>query len=472
MSGLSARIAANAVWVLVFSVVVVLGATLTYAGGLIFDDKYTLTVPMPEGGGVLAGQEVTVMGRAVGIVEEVRLTQDGVDIELAIQDQFPVPKEARVRVLRRSPIGEQSVNFEPLQEQWEPAEKGARVVPVEALTPAEVPFLLEETADLFEAMDLEDVTIVFEEFANALRGRGELLRQFNRDSLDLNRTLVAGIPNFERAIESSDTVLEELSEHRQALAESFTNAADLTQTLAEQRPTMETLLDTGTSFLEEFDAFIDDDQSNLHCLMSDLTDVNELLLGPTSATGAPTRFYETKLDEVEMALDKHRSFFQSGYAIISQPDPLTGADWIRVLMLPPQEEHGEAHAERTPTPITKPGAACVTDEWGVGVNAVRQSGHQPPAATGGLDFAPLVEGGSRSGGSERDEATGQAPQSGEATTSTGEPPEAGTDRDPTAIDSQPQEPSGELSDTGKALLGLLLMLFLSSGIGVWLTRRR
>lgn len=398
MSGLTSRIAANAVWVLVFSVAVIVGALLTYASGIIFDNTYSVTVPMPEAGGVLPGQEVTVMGRAVGIVEDVELTQEGVDIRLSIQDHFPVPNEARVRVLRRSPIGEQSVNFEPLEPRWTAAEKGSRIIPVEAITPAEVPFLLEETADLFQAMDLDDVTTVFAEFANALRGRGQLLTELNRDSLDLNRTLVSGIPEFERAIESSDVILEELREHRQALAESFTNAANLTEVLAEQRPTMETLLDTGTTFLNEFDAFIDDDQANFHCLMADFIDVNEMLLGPTTATGAPARFYETKLDEVEMALEKHPAFFHNGYAIISQPDPLTGADWIRVLMLPPQEQHGEAYATRTPTPATLPGAACTTEAWGVGVNAIRQPDHQPPAPTSpGVDFAPLVKGGSQAG---------------------------------------------------------------------------
>ncbi|MDX1657596.1 MAG: MlaD family protein [Nitriliruptorales bacterium] len=411
MGRLSARIAANAVWVLIFSVVVVLGAFLTFASGVVFDDKYPITVPMPEAGGVLPGQEVTVMGRAVGIVEDVELTDDGVDIVLAINDRFPVPENARVRVLRRSPIGEQSVNFEPLDEEWTPAEKGARIVPAEAITPAEVPFLLEETVDLFRAMELEDVTTVFAELGDALRGRGQLLKDLNRDSLDLNRTLVAGIPDFERVIESSDAILTELRDHRQALAESFTNAADLTEELAEQRPTMETLLDTGTTFLREFDAFIDDDQSNFHCLMADFTDVNEMLLGPTTATGAPARFYETKLDEAEMALEKHRFFFQEGYAIISQPDLSihgdgmgTGADWIRVLMLPPQETMGEAYEERVPTPATKPGAACVTNEWGVGVNAVRQPDHQPPAPTSpGIDFAPLVEGGSQAGADDGDD---------------------------------------------------------------------
>lgn len=399
MRGVPTRITANAVWVLIFSGVVVLGAFLSFASGILFEDTYPLTVPMPEAGGVLPGQEVTVMGRAVGVVEDVELAEDGVLITLEIQSQYPVPEEANVQVLRRSPIGEQSVNFTPVDEQWAAAEQGAHIVPAQAQTPASVPVLLEKTVELFEAMDLDSVSTVFAEAADALRGRGETLRELNRDSLDLNRTLVTGIPDFERAIESSDIVLTVLRDHRQSLAESFTNAANLTEVLGEQRPNMETLLDTGTTFVNELDAFFRNEDANLHCFMSDLTDINEMLLGPSTATGEPARFYDSKLDEFEMALVKNRYFFQEGYALISQPHLLTGADWIRVLMLPPQEEHGEMYAERTPTPATRPGAACTTDAWGVGVQAIRQPNHQPPAPTSpGIEYAPLVAGGEQSGG--------------------------------------------------------------------------
>ena len=54
-----------------------------------------------------------------------------------------------------------------------------------------------------------------------------------------------------------------------------------------------------------------------------------MLLGPSTATGAPARLYDSKLDEVQRAIDDHRSSSSSASAVI-QPDPDTGIGWTRV----------------------------------------------------------------------------------------------------------------------------------------------
>jgi virulence factor Mce-like protein len=390
MRGVSARIATNVVWLVIFGVGIVVLALLTFATGVLFDDTYEVSVPMPEAGGVLPDQEVTVLGRAVGQVEDVELTRDGVLLTLTIQDDYAVPRQPRVQVLRRSPIGEQAVDFQPVADDWQAAEPGTRIEPVEAIVPAEVPFLLERTVELFEAIDVDDVATVVHELAVALDDRGPTLKQLGRDTLALNRTLVDGIPEFERLIDSSESVLETLQRHRRSLADSFVNAADLTEILADEQPTIDRLLDTGLRTLEEADALVRDQRANLTCLTHDFQDVTDMLLGPSTLTGVNAGRYESKLDEAEMALVRAPFFFQEGYNIIAQYDPLTGAVWTRVLSVPPPEV-GQAYPTKRDTPATQPGAACVSETFGVGVNAVRQSDPQPPDETSpGIDYAPLV----------------------------------------------------------------------------------
>lgn len=409
MRGVHGRVATNIVWLVIFSAGVVAAAFLSFVSGVLFDDSYTVTVPMPEAGGVLPDQEVTVLGRAVGQVEDVELTQEGVLLTLQIDGEHAVPSEADVQVLRRSPIGEQAVDFQPLAASWEAAEPGSRIEPAEAIVPAPVPFLLEKTAELFEAVDVESVTTVIEELALALDDRGPTLKQLGRDALDLNRTLVDGIPQFEKAIESSDLVLATLQEHRQALADSFVNAADLTEILADEATTVDQLLTTGERALVQADALIRNERANLSCLMADGQSVNDMLLGPSTLDGANAGLYSSKLEEAEMALVRGPFFFQKGYYIIAQPDPLTGFLWTRVMLVGPPEG-GQAYPERIPTPPTTPGAACVTDAWGTGVNAVRQDDPQPPDETSpGIDYAPLVaaQGGSRIDPPARDRSDGE-----------------------------------------------------------------
>lgn len=390
MRGISARIGINLVWLIIFSVGAIVLAFLTFVSGVLFDDSYRVSVPMPETGGVLPDQEVTVLGRAVGQVEDVELTDQGVLMHLSIRGDKVVPAEARVQVLRRSPIGEQAVDFQPTDADWEPAERGSTVTPTEAVVPAEVPFLLEQTVELFRAIAPEDVTTFFNELALAVDDRGQTLKQLGRDSRDLNRTLVGGIPQFERAITSSTTVLATLQEHRLALADVFVNGADLTEVFAEQQPTIDRLLTTGNRALVQGDAFIRNERDNFTCLTRDFTDFNEMLLGPSTHTGVNAGRYSSKLDEAESALIRAHWFFQDGFDVLTQYDPLTGAPWQRVLMVGPPEE-GRAYPQKRPTPPTTPGAACVSRTFGTGVNAVRQDDPQPPDETSpGIDYAPLV----------------------------------------------------------------------------------
>ena len=66
MRGISLRVGTNLLAFVLFGVGIVILALATFASGLFFDDTYKVTVVIPEAGGVLPRQEVTVLGRAVG----------------------------------------------------------------------------------------------------------------------------------------------------------------------------------------------------------------------------------------------------------------------------------------------------------------------------------------------------------------------------------------------------------------------
>lgn len=389
------RVAANLVWLVIFSVAVIVGAFVTYASGVVFDDSYRVSVEMPEAGGVLPGQEVTVLGQAVGVVEAVEIVPAGVELTLRIRPDQRVPADPEVTVLRRSPIGEQAVDLAPPGPAWVAAEAGATLEPTARHVPASVPVLLDQTAELFRAIDPDDLSTLVSELAVALDGRGQTLKDLNADSLELNRTLVDGIPAFERMITSSAVVLETLATHREDLADSITNAADLTELFAAERGRIEQLLEHGTPMLTEADTFVRAERANLSCLVGDLQALNDMMTGPSTWDGSERGRYASKLDEFEQLLRLNRYFFDQGFWVITQPDPTTGGLWQRINFVS-DPAGGQPYAERRPTPATRPGAACQTDAWGVGVNAVRQADprdHDPSSP--GVDYAPLVDDASR-----------------------------------------------------------------------------
>lgn len=484
MRGLTARVGTNVVVVLVLSVLLVAGAFLTYASGVVFDDSYPVSVALPEAGGILPDQQVTVMGRAVGQVDDVEVTEDGVLLRLSIQGDQQVPSPARATVLRRSPIGEQAIDLAPPEQGWQAAEPGSVIATTEIAIAPEVAGLLEATVDLFSEIEPDDVTVVVEEMALALDGRGDTLRRLGRDSLDLQRTLVGGLPEFERLLDESEATLAVLQEQRDTLRSAIANGADLTEVFAEQRPNAEALLDTATPALDQLDAFLLNTRSDVGCLMGDLTALNDMLLGPSTYRGENgPNLYASKLDELERGLALHSFFFQQGFSLVAQPDLDTGLLWLRVLLVGDEPQTAAFYDDFRATPQTKPGAACVSEAFGRGTDAVRQEGVQPPHETAPeIDYAPRVAAtnervtpeGDGSGRREGDAVT-PVPASDHRPTADGGaaagPGEGSTtELDATASDDDVARTGadiGVLVATGLALVGLPLL----GWFGWWLHRR-
>lgn len=397
------RTSVNLAVLAALTVGLVIYAGVTWASDIFFDDRYPITIALPESGGTVEGHEVTVMGHGVGRIEKVDLVPEGVVIRALIQPDEPIPRHAVAQVLRRSAIGEHTINLIPVESDfdvpdegefiprlidrstdWEQLERGEQVNVAAVTLPTTIPDLLENLEGLFRAIPKPELQTAITELGTGLAGNGDLLVEINRESEALNEVFVDAIPTFERLVESSAPVTRSLSNYNTEIADMVTNLADLSELLAANRPELEAIIDDGTFTLLQFDRFIRDNRANLSCLTQDFGDFNQVT--------AENNNWLAQL------LDLNRYFF-GAVDVVFQWDPYRpGYNWARVadIFMSP-DEGGEAYDERRPTPPTLPGAACVPYEelgapFGVGANAVRQPDHQPPDPTSpGIFFAPLVD---------------------------------------------------------------------------------
>ncbi|MGH3644380.1 MAG: MlaD family protein, partial [Mycobacterium sp.] len=91
--------------------------------------RYTVTVDLPQTGGLYSTGNVTYRGTEVGRVESVRLHGDGVQAVLSLKSGIDIPSDLRAEVHSQSAIGEQYVALLPRNGTAPPLKDGD-VIPV------------------------------------------------------------------------------------------------------------------------------------------------------------------------------------------------------------------------------------------------------------------------------------------------------------------------------------------------------
>ncbi|MGH3623221.1 MAG: MlaD family protein, partial [Sciscionella sp.] len=103
----------------VFAIISVLGvgyAAWRYGGAdeLIGRRTYTVRLELATGGGIFDRGEVTYRGVKVGQIHGMRLTDDGIEVDLDIlRSAPPIPADTEAVVADRSAVGEQYVDLRP-----------------------------------------------------------------------------------------------------------------------------------------------------------------------------------------------------------------------------------------------------------------------------------------------------------------------------------------------------------------------
>lgn len=386
--------------------------------GAFYDTTYPIAVVLPESGGLLAGQEVTLSGRVIGRVGDVRLEDEVVVAELAIRRGEDVPSGVRVTVLRRSPIGEQAIDLRPQgtgqgtgQGTSPVLEPGARVNALDATTPVPVQRLLELANEVFAPIDPERAGVLVAELADAVRGRRDDLRGLIGDSATFSAAIAAGEADIERFFSASRRVNAALAQAREPLAGSIGDMADATEVLVRIREDFRGLLAEAPTVLGTLTDVVERSQANLSCDIRSFANLNSRLASD-----------ETMAD-LEEALRLNQWFFV-GFDIGGPRDP-AGRAWNRILFIPPQEASPDSYLpEKRPIPDILPGGACVSP-FGAGAPAATQSGFTPVTVENEIVPLPGEPADEPPGG---DAPNASAPQAIAGATST-----AGPDADPLAI---------------------------------------
>lgn len=287
---MTARLRIRLLLFAVIGVVSVVFAGVRYVGipERYLGDSYRISVNLPESGGIFPNAEVTLRGVAVGRVESLHLTQDGVRADLQIHRGVHISTDTSVQVANLSAVGEQYVDLQPANNHG-PYLHGGAVLPVSAATtPPEVTTLLVDLDRLATSVGKKQLRRVVRELGATFADSGQDLTTVLNRAQQLSHDLGAVQPSTDRLLASGRQVLgtqQDLAPSLQSLSGSLDT---LTATLAKEDPDLRGILDEAPGALDAVRTLLTDNQPAIGVLLGNLLTVTDVVANPIRLQGVNT----------------------------------------------------------------------------------------------------------------------------------------------------------------------------------------
>ncbi|SHN33250.1 MCE family protein [Actinacidiphila paucisporea] len=187
---------------------------------------YTVKVELPEAGGLFEHSDVTYRGVSVGRVGPIRLTTDGVEADLRINDSAPrIPAHLQAVVASLSAVGEQYIDLRPSTVNGPFLHDGSRVDEADTKIPAPVTNLLTSVNDLAGSVPLNSLRTVVDEFGRVFDGQAGNLQSLLDSSGHFISAADTNLPTDTRLMADAQTVLRTQADEGAAIT-SFAHSAN------------------------------------------------------------------------------------------------------------------------------------------------------------------------------------------------------------------------------------------------------
>ena len=238
--------------------------------------KYSVDAIFTDAGGVFTNQEVTYRGTTVGQVGKMEVVPEGVKIELIIKEEFDdIPEEdIEARVMFKSAVGEQFVDLLPASNS-EPYLEDGDTIPIEQTSiPVSTQALLSTTQSVLEGVPPEALSGAINSLAEGLAGQGSDIALMLESLADLSDLFAARAPEMVGILKDGTTVGDAFLKSKEDFADAIRDLIDVADALADNRPTIERLLNGANILSDELVALIQENRHVLNKVIIEFADIN------------------------------------------------------------------------------------------------------------------------------------------------------------------------------------------------------
>lgn len=266
----------------VFAVLAVLGMTAAAISYLrvptmLGIGRYTVTLELPNAGGLYRNANVTYRGDTIGQVRHVRLDPDAVRAELSLQSSVPVPIAGLTAAVRSvSAIGEQYVDLQPATREGPFLADGDVIGRDRVDVPQEIGPVLDQAKAMLASVPQDKLRSVIDESATAFAGRGpDLARLLDSTASFVDQMSGATAPAT-TLVQQLAPLLDTQVVTGDQIRRWASNVAHLSGQLAVADGSVREILDRGPGFATEADNLFQELRPTLPLLLADLAGTGQV----------------------------------------------------------------------------------------------------------------------------------------------------------------------------------------------------
>ncbi len=241
--------------------------------------RYTVTLELPQSGGLYPSSVVTYRGSEIGRVSSIDVTRDGVRAVLKLQSSTKVPSDVTAAVHSRSAVGEQFVELSPLggsDDRSQPLREGD-VIPVgRTQIPPDIGGLLDATNRALQAIPQDNLRSVVDEADKAVAGLGPELSRIVDGSTSLAIEAGKNQHSITQLIDQSPPVLNSQVQTADSIAAWAAHTASITDQLKAQDTAFADLINVGGPALNEGTALFNRVAPALPVLLANLVSLGQI----------------------------------------------------------------------------------------------------------------------------------------------------------------------------------------------------
>jgi len=232
-------------------------------------------VLLPQSGGLLPDQDVTLRGTPIGRVQSVNFTDTGVVAVAALDAGVSVPDNSMVRVSPLSPAGEQYLDFRPPDNHGPPLTDGSVIGEGQTTVPVPLAQLLSDTDGALAQLDPHKLAAITGELQVSRQGPRKLAALLDGGTF-LISTLDSVLPQTVSVLRNSPVLLTTLADTNPGLQHTAENLHELLDGVNAMDGGFRLLVDRGSAPFSALDTIIADNSDTMVQLLGNLTTIAQL----------------------------------------------------------------------------------------------------------------------------------------------------------------------------------------------------